>query len=90
MRRPPKSTSNRNCHARRKTWTQSNRCGIHQLLGYAIAVRLEAQALDEEVLVGFDSDDRAAMEWGDVHCVWVLITRAKLAERAFDAARSEM
>ncbi len=65
-------------------------CGIHQILGYAVAERHEAQALDEEVLVGFDSDDRAAMEWGDVHCVWVLLTRDKLAARAFDELHVEM
>lgn len=64
--------------------------GIHQLLGYAVAERHEAQELDEEVLVGFDSDDRANMEWGDVHCVWVFITRDHLRARAFDALRTEL
>lgn len=65
-------------------------CGIHQLLGYAAAERHEEQALDEEVLVGFDSDDRAEMEWGDVHCVWALIPRADLLRRAWTALRAEM
>lgn len=65
-------------------------CGIHQLLGYAVAERLEAQALDEEVLIGFDSDDRANMQWGDVHCVWVFMTRDRLARRAFAELRVEM
>ena len=65
-------------------------CGIHQLLGYAAAERHEEQAADEEVVVGFDSDDRAAMEWGDVHCVWALIARADLARRAWGALRAEM
>lgn len=65
-------------------------CGIHQLLGYAVAERLEAQALDEEVLIGFDSDDRADMNWGDVHCVWVFMTRERLAARAFTELRVEM
>ena len=78
------------------TWRERQRpgvageAGIHQLLGYAVAERYEAQALDEEVLIGFDSDDRAAMEWGDVHCVWVLIRRGKLAERAFGELHIEM
>jgi len=65
-------------------------CGIHQLLGYAVAERLEAQGVDEEVLVGFDSDDRAAMQWGDVHCVWALIPRERLVARAFGELRVEM
>lgn len=65
-------------------------CGIHQLLGYAVAERLEAQELDEEVLIGFDSDDRAAMQWGDVHCVWVFMARDQLAARNFRELRAEM
>ncbi|HRE87663.1 MAG TPA: DUF1963 domain-containing protein [Myxococcota bacterium] len=65
-------------------------CGIHQLLGYAVAERDEAQGLNDEVLIGFDSDDRAAMEWGDVHCVWAIIDRAELIARNFGALRPEM
>jgi hypothetical protein len=65
-------------------------CGIHQILGYAMAERLEAQALHEEVLIGFDSDDRANMQWGDVHCVWVFMDRDRLAARAFSELRVEM
>jgi hypothetical protein len=65
-------------------------CGIHQLLGYAVAERDEAQGPHDEVLVGFDSDDRAAMEWGDVHCVWALIDRTELRARNFGALRPEM
>lgn len=65
-------------------------CGIHQLLGYARAERLEAQRLNEEVLIGFDSDDRANMQWGDVHCVWVFMDRDRLAARAFSELRVEM
>jgi hypothetical protein len=37
--------------------------GIHQLLGYAVGDDTGEQGRDEEVLFGFDSDDRAAMEW---------------------------
>lgn len=65
-------------------------CGIHQLLGYAAAEQLEEQALDEDVLVGFDSDDRAGMEWGDVHCVWLLMARAALEARAWHELRVAM
>lgn len=65
-------------------------CGVHQLLGYAAAERHEEQAADEEVLVGFDSDDRADMQWGDVHCVWALIRREDLLHRRWSALRAEM
>jgi len=65
-------------------------CGIHQLLGYAFAEREEAQALDEEVVVGFDSDDRAGIEWGDVHCVWTFLSREALRARRWDLLRAEM
>jgi hypothetical protein len=65
-------------------------CGIHQMLGFATAERLEAQSMDECVLIGFDSDDRARMEWGDVHCVWVLMKADDLAQRRFDKVRAEM
>lgn len=65
-------------------------CGIHQLLGYAAAEQLEEQSIDEEVLVGFDSDDRAGMEWGDVHCVWLLMARTALEARAWHELRVAM
>jgi hypothetical protein len=65
-------------------------CGIHQLLGYTAAERHEEQGADEEVVVGFDSDDRADMQWGDVHTVWVLLSQSDLAARAWDRVRAAM
>lgn len=62
--------------------------GIHQLLGYAVGDDPGVQRADEEVLVGFDSDDRARMEWGDVQHMWTLIARDALAARRWDALRT--
>jgi hypothetical protein len=64
--------------------------GIHQLLGYAMAEQHEEQEPHEEVVVGFDSDDRVGMEWGDVHCVWVLMDRDALAARDWASTRAAM
>jgi uncharacterized protein YwqG len=59
--------------------------GIHQLLGYA-AFTLDTgeQSPDDEVLFGFDSDDRAGMEWGDGQRIWAILPRAALRARAWD------
>lgn len=62
--------------------------GIHQLLGYAACDDTGEQELDEVVLVAFDSDDRAGMQWGDVQCVYTLIEREALRARRFDALRA--
>ncbi len=62
--------------------------GIHQLLGYAAADDLGEQGADDEVLIGFDSDDRAKMEWGDAQCVWTILPRAALVARAWDQLRA--
>lgn len=62
--------------------------GIHQILGYAIGDDSGEQGKDEEVLLGFDSDDRANMEWGDVQCVWALMKRKDLQRRAWDKLRA--
>jgi len=65
-------------------------CGIHQMLGYAFAEIHEEQELDEQVVIGFDSDDRAAMEWGDVHCVWALLNEEAFARRDWSSIRAAM
>jgi hypothetical protein len=65
-------------------------CGIHQLLGYAAAERFEEQERHEQVIVGFDSDDRAAMQWGDVHTVWALLRDEDLVARAWGSVRAAM
>lgn len=62
--------------------------GIHQLLGYAAGDDSHEQAAGDEVLVAFDSDDRARMEWGDVQCVWTLLTRAQLVARDWHELRA--
>ncbi len=62
--------------------------GIHQMLGYAVGDDTGDQGKDEEVLFGFDSDDRAKMEWGDAQCVWALMKRNDLAKRAWKKLRS--
>lgn len=62
--------------------------GIHQMLGYAVNEDTGEQAKDEEVLFGFDSDDNADMEWGDVQCMWTLIKRNDLEKRAWDKLRA--
>jgi hypothetical protein len=61
--------------------------GAHQMLGYA-ATQDSEQLADDEVLIAFDSDDRAGMEWGDVQCVWTILGRDQLLARSFDAIRA--
>lgn len=67
---------------------QAGEAGIHQMLGYSVSDDTGEQGIDEEVLFGFDSDDRAKMEWGDVQCVWAFMTRDNLAQRDWDELRS--
>jgi len=62
--------------------------GIHQLLGYAAGDNSGEQGLDEEVLIAYDSDDRAGMEWGAVQCIWTIVTREALVGRAWDTLRA--
>lgn len=64
--------------------------GIHQLLGYCTAESHEEQLATEEVLLGIDSDDRAHLEWGDVHCLWILQDEAALRSRRWDQVRAAM
>lgn len=65
-------------------------CGIHQMLGYAVAENQEEQDPTEQVVIGFDSDDRAFMEWGDVHCVWALLQTEALARHDWSKVRAAM
>jgi hypothetical protein len=67
---------------------EAGEVGIHQLLGYAAGDDSGDQAKDEEVLFGFDSDDRANMEWGDVQTVWALIKRNALSKQAWKKLRA--
>lgn len=67
---------------------RAGEAGIHQLLGFAHGDG--EHHVGEEVLIGFDSDDRAGMEWGDVHCVWALMKRESLAARAWGHHRIMM
>ncbi|MEZ4410662.1 MAG: DUF1963 domain-containing protein [Polyangiales bacterium] len=62
--------------------------GVHQMLGYSVSDDTGEQGHDEEVLFGFDSDDRAAMEWGDVQTVWTFIDRDALKGLRFDEVRA--
>jgi hypothetical protein len=62
--------------------------GIHQMLGYSVSDDTAEQGHAEEVLFGVDSDDRAAMEWGDVQTVWTFIEREALRSRRFDEIRA--
>ena len=77
-------------------WTERLRpgaagtCGVHQLLGYCTAENHEEQAASEQVLFGIDSDDRANLQWGDVHCLWVLQQREALAQRRWASLRAAM
>lgn len=61
--------------------------GIHQMLGYPLGDG--ELGVGREVLFGFDSDDRAGMEWGDVQCVWVMIRREALTHRDWQGLRGE-
>jgi len=59
----------------------------HQLLGYGDDTLYGAQGLGDEVLVAFDSDERAKMSWGDAQRVWTLISRKDLLARKLDRLR---
>ena len=65
-------------------------CGVHQLLGYCTAENHEEQAASELVLFGIDSDDRANLQWGDVHCLWVLQQCEALAQRRWASLRAAL
>jgi hypothetical protein len=64
--------------------------GVHQLLGYCNAENQEEQSAGEQVLFGIDSDDRANLQWGDVHCLWVLQQHEALAQRRWASLRAAM
>jgi hypothetical protein len=65
-------------------------CGVHQLFGHAVPESESSVMAGELVLFGIDSDDRANMEWGDVHTLWVLISAADLAAQRWSRARATM
>lgn len=65
-------------------------CGIHQMFGYAVPESSSSTRLGDVVLFGVDSDDRAGVEWGDVHTLWVLMDRADLAVCAWSKAHALM
>ncbi len=65
-------------------------CGVHQMLGHPTPESDGSIARGDVVLFGVDSDDRAAMEWGDVHALWVTLAPADLAARAWSRARVAM
>jgi hypothetical protein len=64
--------------------------GVHQLFGVAVPESESSVNPGEVVLFGIDSDDRANLEWGDVHTLWVLISAADLAARRWSRTRATM
>jgi hypothetical protein len=64
--------------------------GIHQMLGYPLPESADTIERGDVVLFGADSDDRADMEWGDVHTLWVTLDPADLAARAWSRVRVTM
>ena len=61
---------------------------VHQVLGYAHGLDdTGAQAVDEELLLAFDTDDNAQMEWGDCQRPAIFIKREDLLARRFDRVR---